>query len=127
MKQRLLAIILGILLGWPLFALAGYMDQPQLGIPTVVGNYLQAKSDELGGIKTTILRICPPMASQCSAIVHFRDPKVLGGKGMEGAVGRGTFKVDSYGTLGPLMMFEWPDGKMWERGIGIQKLPDNLT
>lgn len=127
MKQRLLAIILGILLCWPLFALAGYMDHPRMDIPPVVGEYLKDKADEYGRLATTLIRMCPPVADKCFVRVYFRDPKVPGGVSTEGSVGHATFEVDSHGTLGRMLIFEWPNGKRWQRGQGIQKLPDDLT
>jgi len=125
MRQRLLAIILGIFLIWPLFAMAGYKDQPQKQIPVVVGEYLAQKIEQYGGARLTLIKMCPHVAD-CVIVVHFKDPRALEGKGMTGSYGTGTFAVGPGDSLGVLLKFVWPDGKVWQREIGIT-LPDVET
>lgn len=125
MRQRLLAIILGLFLVWPLFAMAGYKDQPQMQIPVVVGEYLAQKIEQYGGTMLMLTKMCP-LGGDCVIVVLFRDPSALEGKGMTGSYGTGTFVAGSNDTLGVLLKFIWPDGKVWQREIGVT-LPDVVT
>ena len=125
MRQRLLAIILGLFLVWPLFAMAGYKDQPQMQIPVVVGEYLAQKIEQYGGTMLMLTKMCP-LGGDCVIVVLFRDPNAPEEKGMTGSYGTGTFAVGPDDSLGVLLKFVWPDGKVWQREIGVT-LPDVVT
>ncbi len=94
-----------VLLLVPLPAIAGHEKAAaRLGIPLVVGEYLH----QFGGMRITLNRFCGPMMP-CKALVAFYDTE-----DESSWVGTATFELNDDGSLGRLLIFQFPDGQRWE-------------
>ncbi|MFQ5961196.1 MAG: hypothetical protein ACE5MG_07350 [Candidatus Methylomirabilales bacterium] len=94
-----------VLLLVPLPAIAGHEKAAaRLGIPLVVGEYLH----QFGGMRVTLNRFCAPMMP-CKGLVTFYD---TGDK--SSWVGTATFELNDDGSLGRLLIFQFPDDQVWE-------------